>query len=183
MENEKIIQLLRTGQNGEALKNLYQVFPSVNHFVKANGGNEDDARDMFQESLLVFYKNVQKDDFTLTCSINTYLFSIVKYLWKDELKKKNRMVNFEIKEPVQEAQTYLEEESKMTMIDKMLDQLGDRCKQILQLFYYKKKSMEEIAQLLNYRNVDTAKTQKYKCMERAKLMANDLMLSSLNEEL
>lgn len=184
MEKEKIIEQLRSGQHAASLKELYKAFPSVSHFIQVNGGNLDDARDMFQESLLVFYRNVQKKEFTLTCSLNTYLFSIAKYLWKDELKKKNRNVSFEAKEHEFSAdvQTYRQEEMRMKTIDKVLDQLGQKCTEILQLFYYKKRKMEEIAADLGYKNVDTVKTQKYKCLERAKLMANEMILSSLTEE-
>jgi len=185
MEKEKIIQHLRSGQHKESLLELYKAFPPVSHFIRKNGGTEDDARDMFQESLLIFYRNVQKGEFTLTSSLNTYLFSIAKYLWKDELKKKNRNVSFEVHahEADPDVQTYKMEELKMRTIDKVLDQLGKKCSEILQLFYYKKMAMEDIAQQLDYKNVDTVKTQKYKCMERAKLMAGELMLSSLTEEL
>jgi len=183
MDNEKIIQQLRSGDNKEALQEMYKSFPSVRHFIKTHGGNDDDARDMFQESLLIFYRNVQKEDFSLTASLNTYLFSICKYLWKDELKKKNRMVNFEVADVAEEAAVYKEEELKMRWIDKILDRLGEKCSDILQLFYYKKMSMEEIAVKLQYKNVDTVKTQKYKCMERAKAMAGEVKVSSINDEL
>ena len=185
MEKETIIQQLRSGQNKESLQELYAAFPSVSHFIRKNGGDQEDARDVFQESLLIFYRNVQKPDFVLTSSLNTYLFSIVKYLWKDQLKKKNRAVPFEANAHAVESdvRAYRLEELKMSTIDRVLDQLGKKCSDILQLFYYRKKSMEEIAHQLEYRNVDTAKTQKYKCMERARLMANELMVSSLTEEL
>lgn len=138
MDNEKIIQQLRSGDNKEALQEMYKSFPSVRHFIKTHGGNEDDARDMFQESLLIFYRNVQKEEFSLTASLNTYLFSVCKYLWKDELKKKNRIVSFEVTDMVEEASTFKEEELKMRWIDKILDRLGEKCSEVLQLFYYKK---------------------------------------------
>jgi hypothetical protein len=38
--------------------------------------------------------------------------------------------------------------------------------------------MEEIAQELGYTSVDSAKTQKYKCLERAKQMASEINFSS-----
>ena len=185
MENGTIIQQLRSGHNEAALRELYKGFPAVSHFIRKHGGNQDDARDMFQESLLIFYRNVQKKEFELTSSVNTYLFSVAKYLWKDELKKKNRTVPLEMQ--LQETPAHLpytgQEERKIGLMDKVLSQLGEKCSEILRLFYYEKKAMEEIASRLQYKNVDTAKTQKYKCMERAKLMAGELMLSSLTEEL
>ena len=183
MENEKIIQYLRSGNNEPALKQIYKSFPSIRNFITTHGGNQDDARDVFQESLLVFYKKVQQKDFLLTCSINTYLFSVVKYLWKDELKKKNRIVSFEVKEFLDLTENDAEEEFKLGLIDKVLENLGERCSEILQLFYYKKMSMDEIAQKFQYKNIDTVKTQKYKCIERAKIIAANVKFSFLNQEL
>ncbi len=183
MEKDQIIQQLRTGQNQEALQELYKNFPTVNHFIRTHGGNEDDSRDIFQESLLILYKNAQKESFTLSSSPGTYLFSVAKYLWKDELRKKNRTVSFEIENYTSDPVIPHSEESHFEVIDKVLENLGEKCSGILKLFYYNKKTMEEIARELDYKNVETAKTQKYKCLERARIMASELMVSYLKDAL
>ena len=170
MENEIIMQLLRSGKQGAALQELYKAFPSVAHFIRTHGGREEDARDVFQESLLIFYRNVLKPDFTLSCNISTYLFSVCKYLWKDELKAKNKLAPFDANDWADDVESYREEEQAYSLLDRILNQLGDKCKTILTLFYYKKMRMEDIASQLEYSNMETAKTQKYKCMERAKTM-------------
>lgn len=181
MGNEQIIQQLRAGNQKEAVAELYKSFPSVRHFIRTHGGNDDEAKDIFQESMIVFYKNAMKPEFTLTASVNTYLFTVSKYLWKDELKKKNRMVPIKFdREDEKYAPVFTEE--KYRWLDKIINSLGEKCMEILQLFYYKKQSMEEIASGLGYKNVDTAKTQKYKCIERARMMAQEVNVESLNPE-
>lgn len=182
MDNEKIIEQLRSGQAKTALKELYQAFPSIRHFIRQHGGNDDEAKDIFQEALIILFKNAQRPEFKLTASVNTYLFSISKYMWKDELKKKNRIVHFEV-EQKEEVSQHFEEEKKFKTLDSILNSLGEKCKTILQLFYYKKQSLDEIANELGYKNTDTVKTQKYKCIERAKLMAVEMEVTSLNNEL
>lgn len=182
MENEKIIEQLRSGQSKAAIKELYLAFPSVRHFIRANGGNDDEAKDVFQDALIVFYKNALQPEFKLTATANTYLFSICKYMWKDELKKKNKLVHFEV-EKRDEVSSHLEEEKKYAELDKILNSLGEKCKTILSLFYYKKQSLDQIANDLGYKNTDTVKTQKYKCIERAKLMAVEMEVTFLNNEL
>jgi RNA polymerase sigma factor (sigma-70 family) len=171
MTNTELLLQIRSGNNKAALAELYKAFPSVRHFIKTHGGDEDEARDVFQESLLVFYRNALKPEFTLTSSLNTYLYAICKYQWKDELKKKNRKVNFEVNDTPDELFDYEQEELKDKWLEQVLLALGDKCRDILQLFYYRKKSMEEIAIELGYKGVDSVKTQKYKCLERAKEMA------------
>jgi RNA polymerase sigma factor (sigma-70 family) len=182
MDNTKLIELIRSGNNQTALKELYKSFPSICHFIKMHGGNEDEAKDIFQESLFIFYRNVQRTDFQLTAALNTYLFSICKYLWKDELKKKNRIVSYEVKDaPVEDLDDSKDAEHKSAWLDKVIQSLGAKCIEILQLFYYQKLSMEQIATQLDYKNTDTVKTQKYKCIERAKQMAKEQSLKSVND--
>lgn len=172
MNNGLILEQLRSGQPGKALDELYKAYPAIRHFIKTHGGSDDDARDVFQECLIVLFRNAQKKDFTLTASVNTYLFSVGKYLWKDLLKKKNREVSFVVADtPMEEMRNIQEEEAKWAGLDKILSSLGEKCSEILRLFYFGKHSMEEVAEKLGYRNVDTAKTQKYKCLERARAMA------------
>lgn len=179
MNNGKILEQLRSGQPGKALEELYKAYPAIRHFIKTHGGSDDDARDVFQECLIVLFRNAQKKDFVLTASVNTYLFSVGKYLWKDMLKKKNREVSLSMADvPVEEMRAVQEEEMQWRWLDKILASLGEKCSDILQLFYFKKMGMDEIAAKLGYRNVDTAKTQKYKCLERARAMANEMNVTT-----
>lgn len=174
MKNEELIIHLREGRNSVAIKELYQHFPSIRQFIRTHGGNDDDARDVFQESLIVLYKNAFKQDFKLTASPGTYLFSICKYMWKDLLKKKGEEVSFEVEnmpDAWQEIDAHLEEEKKYKQVDEVLKSLGEKCLEILNNFYYKRFSMQKIASLFGYKSIDTAKTQKYKCLERARKMA------------
>ena len=184
MNNQTIIQQLREGKNREALKCLYEAFPSARSFVQMHGGDDDDARDVFQESLIVLYRNTLNPDFQLTCAVSTYLISIVKYKWKDELKRKNRIVQFEIDLPdtTEDLRFAQKQERRLQTVEKVLARLGDKCRELLTLFYYQKKSMDEISAELGYRNTDTVKTQKYKCLERAKIMARELIYSPSTTE-
>lgn len=179
MQNEKIIDQLRNGNSQEAIKELYKSFPAIRNFIKTHGGNDDDAKDIFQEALLIFYRKVQSDqNFQLSAAVGTYLFSVAKYLWKDALKKKNREVTFVTNDIPFEEFNNDEEEIQIRALDKILNALGEKCAELLTLFYYKKLSMEEIAKKYNYKSIDSAKTQKYKCLERAKIMANEYTITA-----
>ncbi len=170
MKNEQLIQFLRNGGGAKALEELYSHFRPIEVFITQHGGNSEDARDVFQESLLILYKKAQQPDFQLTASVGTYLYSVCKYIWKDQLKKKNRQLSEG--QPTIDIQStvnnHWEEEARWAKLDRVLQALGDKCKRILQLFYYQKKSMDEIASTMGFKNTNTAKTQKYKCIERAK---------------
>lgn len=178
MEDNKILKLLRSGENDKVLDRLYEGFGPVSTFIKKNGGVEDEAKDIFQEALIIFYQKAVSDEFVLTSKISTYIYSVCRFLWKDKLKTKNRFISdegFEIPEDINQ-ETLQDEILENKYLDKVLKQLGDKCQSILDAYYVLKMSMKEIASKFDYSSVSSAKNQKYKCLERAKKMAKEQMV-------
>lgn len=175
MNDQEIIVNIRAGKSESSFSELYSYYPKVEGYIFANSGNEDEAKDIFQESIIIFYENACKPDFKLTCSANTYVFAIAKRLWYNKLRKKGKECKWESEEQIIDANTPVEEheerESLFGHLDDVIRRLGEKCQAILKQYYYLKHSMQQIADSLNYSTVNAAKTQKYKCMERAKKMA------------
>lgn len=171
MTDQEIITSIRKGKRNKAIKALYAEFPKVKANVLANGGDETDAREIFHDSLILLIEKVNKKDFELTSKLSTFLYGINHFLWKNEMRKRHR-------NPEKEWNDHLvitadeigydeEKEEKLQALSKVLNQVTERCKQIFQLFYFKKESMAEISKKLGFSSVNSAKTQKYKCMEKA----------------
>jgi len=145
----------------------------VQTFIIQNNGTYDDARDVFQEAMMVLYENSKKPGFLLTCQIKTYLYSICRRIWFKRLQQSSRysapVENMEEIIPVEEE---IEEKEKLdndfTMMDTAMKSLGEPCKSLLEAYYIQKKHMVEIADEFGYTNADNAKNQKYKCLMRLK---------------
>lgn len=177
-----ILEIIRSGKNQEALNELYKSFPAIRSFVLSRGGNQDDARDIFQECLFIFYRNALKPDFVLTSTLTTYLYGICKYLWKEELRKRNRVIPPDLMEVEFNPETNAAEIERENKLQDIIKNLGEKCQRILKLFYYDKMSMTDIAKNLEYGSEDVVKTQKYKCLERARKMAGEgVIINSTNE--
>lgn len=177
MEDHQIIDFLREGKHSIALEALYECFPKIERLILSKGGSEDEAKDIFQEALIVFYKKAQQPDFVLTAKISTYLYSVCRFLWKDELQKQNRKVQWDTDthqeiESTDDIEYHLQKEKQFEAVNQALKQLGKRCVQLLDMFYQKKYSMKKIAVALQFSNERSAKAQKYKCMEQAKKLAH-----------
>lgn len=172
MKDQSLLQLLTSEQREKAFVKIYRYFPKVSRFICKYGGSKEEAQDVFQEALIIFYKKVTTADFKLTARIETYIFSICKYLWKDQLQKKNKQTSaFEeafLKEETVPLDFHLQEEEKYLLAEKALRSIGEKCLKLLSLFYIDKKKMRMIADLLGFTSESSAKTQKYKCLERAK---------------
>ncbi|MES2646228.1 MAG: sigma-70 family RNA polymerase sigma factor [Bacteroidota bacterium] len=145
----------------------------VQTFIIQNNGGYDDARDVFQEAMMVLYENSKKPGFVLTCQIKTYLYSICRRIWFKRLQQNNRYATpVESMEDLIPVEEEIEEKEKLdndfSMMDVAMKSLGEPCKSLLEAYYINKKHMVEIAEEFGYTNADNAKNQKYKCLMRLK---------------
>ena len=172
--NETILLGLRENDN-DVFRFIYkECFPIIKSLILKNSGTEDDAKDVMQESTIIFYeKAVHNKDFVLTCDFKTYIYSVSRNFWLKNLRSKNKIV--ELVEMHSEhiaiedrEELISENEENISQIEKAIKALGERCKNILMLYYYNKMSMKEIAMKMNYTNEVNAKTQKYKCLQMLK---------------
>lgn len=156
------------------LEGLYHdYFPMVLNMVVQNSGTEDEAKDVFQEAIIVLYDKVKQGDFALSSRLKTYIYSVCRRLWLKQLGSKGRtfhdVSNYEDVIPVEEdLAKHMEKDLQLTMMEQALDKLGEPCRTIIHDFYIMNLSMQEICEKFGYTNTDNAKTQKYKCLQRLK---------------
>jgi RNA polymerase sigma factor (sigma-70 family) len=171
--NEELEQL-KLGNEFIFRKIYKENFNLILKMILANHGDEEDARDIYQETFIVFYEKMKSEDFVLTCSISTYLYSVARNLWLKRLRKLQYEGVIKLKETMdaedveQDVEQHVKKEAFLEQVEKSLNQLGQPCSTILRDFFYNKMSMEEIALKFGYTNADNAKNQKYKCFNRFK---------------
>jgi RNA polymerase sigma factor (sigma-70 family) len=157
-----------------AIEGIYRAnYSMIQSFVLNNNGTVDDARDIFQEAMIVLYEKAQQPDFELHCQLRTYLYSVCKRLWLKRLQQMQRyggqVENWEDSVPVEEdLEAHEQRDAHFTMMEMALGKVGEPCKSLLEAYYLQKKPMLEIAAQFGYTNADNAKTQKYKCLVRLK---------------
>ena len=163
----------------DALSQLYRrYFPMVLHFVTSNSGNEDDAKDIYQEALIVLYEKVRSGSLELHCQLKTYLYSIGRRLWLKQLAQRSRFVIRDVETPASDEMAidqlnddlidHEERDRQFTLMADSLGRLGEPCRTLLDDFYIQHLSMQDITEKFGYTNADNAKTQKYKCLMRLK---------------
>ena len=171
--DEALISGIQEG-NHQMIHALYKThYPMVRKLVTENSGSEAEAKDVYQEAIIVFYENVQTKGFNLTCKIRTYLYSVSRNIWLKELKKRlphTKDLN-DHKHFVDINRDFDKNEEKQKRLDKIkdaLEQIGEPCNSILTYFFYNRLTMDEIATKMGYTNAANAKNQKYKCFKRLK---------------
>ncbi|WP_245860661.1 RNA polymerase sigma factor [Thermoflavifilum aggregans] len=158
----------------EALQQIYDsCFPMIRALVKKNNGFEEDAEDIFQETLIILLERAQSPDFVLTCRLKTYIYAVSRHLWLKRLESAQRQLPLAdgLADWIPVADDIAQHEERDQAFRNMeaaLNQLGEPCRSLLEQYYIMNKSMAEIAEIFGYTNADNAKTQKYKCLMRLK---------------
>ena len=172
--NEQALLKGLAQNDAKAIETIYRNnFKMIQSFVLNNNGTYDDARDIFQEAMIVLYENSKLDTFVLTSQIKTYVYSICRRLWLKRLQQINRFAtkveNLEETIPVEEDLDHQEKiNADFAIMERALGSLGEPCKSLLEAYYLEKKDMTDIAATFGYTNADNAKNQKYKCLIRLK---------------
>jgi len=176
--DDALIAAIRSGDE-RALAHLYRLhWPMVSHFVLQNSGSEDDAQDVYQEGVVVFYEKVRDGSLELSCQIKTYLYAVCRRLWLKRLTSKSRFgvrllddeehgpyLNTGAEEDLLAAE---EQDRRFSTMSEALVHLGEPCRSLIEGFYLLDKSMQDLTTEFGYTNADNAKNQKYKCLVRLK---------------
>lgn len=179
-DSELVANLRSRQRMDETIRAIYRNhFDSLSWYVMNNSGSRQDAEDVFQEMMVNFIDLVQKDKFRGESTVKTFLFSLNRHIWLNELKRRGRALareeKFEKGQDRVEADTghmIADRESRQQVI-KLVEELGDTCKKILLLFYYENLSMREILETMHYENEQVVRNKKYKCLKQLEQMLNE----------
>jgi RNA polymerase sigma factor (sigma-70 family) len=167
-------------KDNKAYEILYKFYyPSVKNFITKNNGTEDDAKDIFQETVLVLLEKVPKDDFNLTSSLKTYIFAISSNLWLKRLRDSHKIVRTELDIYEKYLTDYEEAETdaNQSIIKRALDafkKVTNKCKVLLTAIFYHEKNIETVTKEFGYTNKHNAQNQKFKCLEQARKGSQNL---------
>jgi RNA polymerase sigma factor (sigma-70 family) len=189
----ELIAAISAGKDlNAAIRYLYrQHSEAVSSFIIHYGGSEQDADDIFQETVVAFIDIVRKGKYRMEASVRTFLASIARNCWFNELKKRDRSDHrdrqFERDRDQDEADVshHIAELERKRQLRQLVEQLGDACKKVLLLFYYENLSMKEIVNHLPYENEQVVRNKKYKCLQQLTglIKANPALARQMQETL
>lgn len=174
--NEQVLLQGLARNDRKAVETIYRDnYNMVQAMVISNSGSPDDAKDIFQEAMIVLYEKVRSGSFELNCQIKTYVYSVCRRLWLKRLQQLNRYtpavesLEASASVPVdEEVEEHEKRNAEFDMMEKAINSLGEPCKSLLEAYYIEKRKMLDIAADFGYTNADNAKNQKYKCLMRLK---------------
>lgn len=168
-----LLQVIRDGQNlSPALQYLYgQSYDPLRIYIETHGGSAADAEDVLQEVIVSFIEIVKAGKFRGDSSIKTFLYSLNRNIWLNELKKRGRAqvreMNYEKSRSTEDADaaTLIAGRESRKQIMEMVERLGESCQKILLAFYFENLSMKEILETTDFENEQVVRNKKYKCLK------------------
>ena len=167
---DEIITGIRSRDN-TVLQFIYKEFyPTVHHFILSNNGNGDDAKDIFQESIIVIYRKLKEQDhFFLNSSFKTFIYSIARHLWLKHLRtlkyEEQRIIDHHKYIELKEEPFKIENEDlRMSLYQKYFRLLPEDCQKILTLTA-RDVPQKEIANMLGFSSENYIKKRKHYCKE------------------
>ena len=171
VNNDKILIDGNKKQNEKVIAEIYnQFFPSIRQFIYRNNGSLEDAKDIFNDAIMVVLQKVREDTLDLKCSLKTYIYAICRNLWLKKIKaEKIEMINYEEIEDTMYSAEVVEEElynvnRAHLLFQKHLVRMNPTCQDLLGSFL-EGKSFREITEELKFENENYARKRKYRCVK------------------
>jgi DNA-directed RNA polymerase specialized sigma24 family protein len=167
-----MVQTLEMEEKVTARETLFiqlykKAFPLVAKYVAGKGGSFDEAKDIFQDALVIWYEKTQTGNMVLHHSEKAYIMGIVRHLWSKRYKDNLQQV------PLDEtftgiATTGLPQNTATEKLLTLLQTSGRKCMELLRAFYYDQLPMDKLASRFGFSGVRSATVQKYKCLEKVR---------------
>jgi len=157
-----------------------EFFPLIKFLVTGNGGEVEDAEDIFQDGIVTLYNKINTNQLVLNSSFKTYIYSVCRNLWLQKLNKRKAVYEklTDVEEYIDLPKDMLQEKTVHEteihrIIQKHFLSLPADCQKLLQLFI-KNIPVREIAGIMGFKTENYTKTRKYLCKEELKkIIAND----------
>lgn len=186
-KQQLLLDDIRLGSGNKALSYLYDnTLSKVRKYVMKNSGLREEADDIFQDAVIVFFQQVKEKRFDSQVPIEAFVYTVARNLWIDKARREKRMLRydyvgqFESKSDYDDQLGALIQKEKSNAMRMVFEMLDEKCQKILQYHLFEKRSMKEISQLMGYSSEDVAKTNHYRCKQYlSKLVHNDKQLVNL----
>jgi RNA polymerase sigma factor (sigma-70 family) len=164
---EKLIEGVAHGDNETLLYIYKENFKIIKHLVISNNGTITDAKDVFQETMVILYRKIRENNIDITSSLNTYIYAIARILWLKELSRRKKNIeiydtedNFINKIP--NIIEIIEKNERLKLYREKFEELSEDCKKVIRMFLIKV-SVKDIMHIMGYSSEQHTKNRHYRC--------------------
>lgn len=176
LTEQEMIKAIKAGDY-TIVDQLYEELrtPFVQWLGQHFNAQEQEAVDIFQDVIIIFYKNITSGKVErLNSRVKTYLFAIGKYIWLKRFRKKQKIASLEELPDISYEGWDLtlikdiEQEGQRIQLQNALQKLGQPCRELLVLAFFHNHSTEALQHRFGYKSADVVRTKKYRCINQLK---------------
>lgn len=171
-QDSEILQSIRSGENSRVLTYLYKVTLSkVRRYILKNGGNKEQANDIFQDAVVILFNQVRKNKFDEKYAVDAFIYSVSRNLWVNKIRRDRRISNYEDMGMFEDSAvdngvlSDLITKERSDAVQRLFGKLNEKCRQILHYYNHEGLSMKQISEKLGYQSENVAKTNHYRCKQ------------------
>jgi len=175
IDEQKVLARM-ANDDRSVLDYLYKEYrePFLSYFKKYSI-SEEELKDLYQDTMIAFYQNGARGKLkTLKSSMKTYVFGIGKHKAVDLLRKKSKTV--ELDRPVEGFEEIDFGDKELTTQQKKLKkyfaELGESCRNMLIMFYYRGLDISDIVVAGGYKDANSVKSHKSRCVKQLRSLIN-----------
>ncbi len=163
---------------------LYEAsFPEVARYIARRGGTLEEAEDVFQDALVVYYEKTRDNAFHVDRNERAYIFGVARHLWTKRYRENGRQTSldemvaaYEGRELGPRWENLAEPQIAYRRIARVLRTAGQKCMQLLTAFYYDNMDMDGLADRFGFSGKRSATVQKFKCLQKVKQLVKEKSL-------
>jgi len=174
-DQQLFYESLKSGQE-VAFEHLYRLlYQRIANYIFLSGGTRYDTKTVVHETIIAFMFNLryQKYEWRQEAQLMTYIVQIARNKWA-QIRRQSSLTSLtdkiewvpETNDPQQTESNELDFEQRRLAIVTHLSSLGEACRRSIELYYFKQKTMQEIASLLGWANEHVARNKKYRCLQK-----------------
>ncbi|GEM_PF-380040 len=190
IEEKQIPDLIREGKDRVVIPVLYKaVFPKVKNYITKNNGQQEDAYDVFQDAVFLFYRQIIEKTFNDKYTVYGYLYRLSINRWINKLRKDKRISFTEsldeddsrVSYTDTEADPWRNNEEQTNILSTLFADIGDKCIEILTLVIYHNLLMEDIMIRTGLVSEGAVKMKLKRCKEKLykEIEKNPVLLDKL----
>jgi RNA polymerase sigma factor (sigma-70 family) len=160
------------------LTQLYiTAFPAVARYISKQGGSLDEAKDIFQDALVIYYEKHTAGGLHITHTETAYLLGIARHLWLHHVQQKQKLAGSDANNYHHLPDEEMQARPSTGRLLRYLEKAGRKCMDMLQAFYYDKYNMQQIAKRFGLSGERSAAVQKHKCLEKVRQTVKEKSLT------
>ena len=137
---------------------------------------DDTSAEVYQKAFTILYFNVKDGKLTqLKSSLKTYLFAIAKNVFRERFRDRQEQTldieqGVEVREVDYDIEKNYQKAHQKEVVAALLERIGEPCKTVLHLFFFKRYSVEAIAKTMGYKDERVVSKRKSICLKQLRDM-------------